>query len=129
MAGNTTQVRDISDSRTDGLQLALDRAAQAGFYPAFMWPWGNFTRIVFRRHPDTHEKVVLPNAKRLSRRYRGDVAEARTAEAQRLAENAAWRSKSRRKAKCARCDRLNKTAGSKYCPTCKALIEEDGYAS
>ena len=49
--------------------------------------------------------------------------------AQRLAENAAWRSESRRKAKCARCDRLNKTAGSKYCPTCKALIEEDGYAS
>ena len=82
MAGNTTQVRDISDSRTDGLQLALDRAAQAGFYPAFMWPWGSFTRIVFRRHPDTPEKAILPNAKRLSRRYRGDVAEVPTAEAQ-----------------------------------------------
>lgn len=67
-----TQVRDISDSRPDGLQLALNRAGECGFYAAFMLPWGNFTRVVFRRHPDTDSAVELPNAERLSRRMRGD---------------------------------------------------------
>lgn len=68
-----TQVRDISDSRPGGLQLALNRAGDLGFYAAFMLPWGNFTRVVFRRHPDTDSKAKLPNAELLSRRMRDDA--------------------------------------------------------
>lgn len=68
-----TQVRDISDSMADGLQLALNRASEHGFYVAFIFPWGNFTRVIFRRHPDAGESAKLPSATHLSQRYRGDV--------------------------------------------------------
>ena len=69
------QVRDISDSLPDGLQLALNRASEYGYYVRFMWPWGNNTRIVFNSHPDfTNPK--LPSAEHLSQCWGGDVAEA-----------------------------------------------------
>lgn len=68
-----TQVRDISDSMPDGLQLALNRAPTHGFYVAFIFPWGNFTRVIFRRHPDAGESAKLPSATHLSQRYRGDL--------------------------------------------------------
>ncbi len=70
-----TQVRDISDSMPEGLQIALNRASAHGFYVAFIFPWGNFTRVIFRRHPDADENAKLPSAEHLSQRYRDGAPE------------------------------------------------------
>ena len=59
----STAVRDIANAGNSGpLERSLLRAASLGFYAKWMWDCGNFTRVVFLRHPDTSTSEVLPAA-------------------------------------------------------------------
>ena len=56
-------VRDIGPAGNSlPLERALLRAESSGFYPKWMWDCGNFTRVVFVRHPDTSTSETLPDA-------------------------------------------------------------------
>ena len=63
----STAVRDIANAgNSEPLERAILRAASLGFYPKWMWDCGNFTRVVFLRHPDTSTDVTLPTAYKLA---------------------------------------------------------------